>query len=232
MKCPRLRPARRASHPQTQQKYQRFQHFGIAQPVRGHVFLFGIPKSLYHLFQFPHDGLVFQVRRALFVDKAGIDQRLVLFGERNQSRDQIAVRQAAVGTGAFGHRETKSQQQVFAFVKKLLVDLDFGKQLCRVESSRVTMSLMFPRLLQIGAIAGAVQRYFPLLPATLGANLSVDGRTKSLFLPDIADRATHGPIISCSLLPCPLDSCFVWARCDNGIEWLALSYLKPGCRSR
>jgi hypothetical protein len=55
---------------------------------------------------------------------------------------------------------------------------------------------VFACLLQIGTIAGTVERDFALLTAALGADPSVHGGTKSLFFPEIADRTAHVPIIS------------------------------------
>jgi hypothetical protein len=46
---------------------------------------------------------------------------------------------------------------------------------------------VFPRLLQINTIAGAIQRYFPLFATALCANPPMHRWTEALFLADATD---------------------------------------------
>src|SRR5271165_4179163 len=50
---------------------------------------------------------------------------------------------------------------------------------------------MLPRLLQVRAVAGTIERDFALLPAALRTDASVNGRTKALLLADFADGTTQ-----------------------------------------
>jgi hypothetical protein len=50
---------------------------------------------------------------------------------------------------------------------------------------------MFSRLLQVDAIAGAIERHFALLATALRADASVYGRAKALFFSLLTNRATH-----------------------------------------
>src|SRR5882762_5830297 len=50
---------------------------------------------------------------------------------------------------------------------------------------------MLPGLLEIGAIAGAIERHLALFATALGANAPVHGGTEALFLADFTDRAAH-----------------------------------------
>jgi hypothetical protein len=86
---------------------------------------------------------------------------------------------------------------VLALIKKLLGNLDFGKQGRAIEFADIAGLLVFTRLLQIRAVTGTVERNLALFAAALGADPPVDGRTKALFLPDVADGAAHWSIISC-----------------------------------
>jgi hypothetical protein len=79
---------------------------------------------------------------------------------------------------------------VLAFVEKLVTDLHLGKESVTVKVVVVDF-LVLPSLLQIRAIAGAVECDLPLFAAALGTDASVHSGTKSLFLPKIADGATH-----------------------------------------
>jgi hypothetical protein len=50
---------------------------------------------------------------------------------------------------------------------------------------------VLPRLLQIGAIAGAIQCDFTLLAAALRADAAVNGGAEAFFLANFADGATQ-----------------------------------------
>jgi hypothetical protein len=56
------------------------------------------------------------------------------------------------------------------------------------------------RLLQIGTIAGAIERHLALLAATLRANAAVDRGTEALLLANFADRATQIVILLFSII--------------------------------
>jgi hypothetical protein len=60
-----------------------------------------------------------------------------------------------------------------------------------VEFVRRARLFVFPRLLEIGAVAGAIERHLALLAATLRADAAVDGGTEAFFLANLADRATQ-----------------------------------------
>src|SRR5579862_220435 len=60
---------------------------------------------------------------------------------------------------------------------------------------------MFARLLQIHAITRTIERYFPLLAATLRTNPSMHGRAKAFFLAFFADRTTHKIQFSSVIIP-------------------------------
>src|SRR5437879_4379663 len=46
---------------------------------------------------------------------------------------------------------------------------------------------MLPGLLQVGAVAGTIERHLPLLATALRANSPVHGRTEALLLADFTD---------------------------------------------
>src|SRR5882672_2900953 len=144
-----------------------------------------------------------QVSGALFVDQAGIHQGFIAFGQRRESGNQVAIRQGPVGARAFRQCETESEEKVLTLVEKLLGNLDFGKQGRAIQFAYVTGILVFTRLLQIGAIAGTIERHLALFAATLGADTPVHGWTEALFFSDVADGAAHWSIISCSSLKEP-----------------------------
>jgi hypothetical protein len=50
---------------------------------------------------------------------------------------------------------------------------------------------MFAGLLQIGTVAGTIQRHLALLSATLRADASVNRGTEAFFLAAFANRATQ-----------------------------------------
>ena len=56
------------------------------------------------------------IRRRFFVDDAGVHQRLVALGKRTHGRDQIAVHQRTVGTGALGERKAEPQDQFLSLI--------------------------------------------------------------------------------------------------------------------
>ena len=76
-------------------------------------------------------------------------------------------------------------------VDKLVVDVDVEKQGCPVQIACGTRLFMLASLLQVHAIAGAVEGDFALLATTLRTDSSVDRGAEALFFADFADRATQ-----------------------------------------
>ena len=64
-----------------------------------------------------------------------------------------------------------------------------------VSAWRRARLLVFARLLQIRAVAGAIEGHFALLAAALRANAPVQGRAKTLFFANFADGATQEKIL-------------------------------------
>jgi hypothetical protein len=85
-------------------------------------------------------------------------------------------------------------------VDELLGNLHFEEQRLAVELVRGTRLLVFPRLLQIGAVAGTIERDLALLAAALGANAAVYGRTEALFLANPANRAAQIGVLLSSIM--------------------------------
>ena len=108
-----------------------------------------------------------------------------------QRRDEVLIVQAAVGLRRFHQGVTQSHQKMFTLIGKLLGNFHLQKQRRRIELLRRTRFFMFARLQQIRAIAGAIERDFPLLAATLRANATVHRGTEAFFFTNFADRATH-----------------------------------------
>jgi hypothetical protein len=59
---------------------------------------------------------------------------------------------------------------------------------------------LLPGLLQIRAVAGAIERYFPLFAAALRTDFAVDSGTKPFLLPLLADGAAQRCSSSISII--------------------------------
>ena len=80
-------------------------------------------------------------------------------------------------------------------VEILIWDLNLQKQGRRVYFARRTRFFVLACLLQVGTIAGTVQRNFPLLTTTLRADPSMHRGAKALLFPDVANGATQSWIL-------------------------------------
>src|SRR5271165_7330864 len=89
---------------------------------------------------------------------------------------------------------------MLVFVGELIRNLDLQKQRRRLEFIGRTRLFMLPGLLQIGTIAGTIERHFPLLATALRANPPVNRRTEAFFLADFTDRATQIVILLFSIM--------------------------------
>jgi hypothetical protein len=89
---------------------------------------------------------------------------------------------------------------VFPLIGELLRNLNLQEQRRAVELVGGTRLLMFPRLLQIRAVARTIERYFALLATTLRANASVDGGTEAFLFANVADRATQIAVLLFSII--------------------------------
>src|SRR5271168_55229 len=76
-------------------------------------------------------------------------------------------------------------------VSKLLRNLNLQEQRRAVELVRRTRLFVLSCLLQIGAVAGTIERHLALLTATLGADAAVHGGTETFLLASLADRAAQ-----------------------------------------
>src|ERR1700739_4193763 len=97
----------------------------------------------------------------------------------------------AVRAGAFGEREAEPENQMFMVVKELFINLDLRKQRLPIEVARGVWFLVQAGLLQIRAVARAVERHLALFSAALRADLTVHRRAEPLLFPFIADCASH-----------------------------------------
>jgi hypothetical protein len=84
---------------------------------------------------------------------------------------------------------------MLALVGELLRNLNLQEQRRAVELVCRTRLFMLSGLLQIGAVAGAIERDLALLAATLRADAAVDGGTEAFFLTNFADRATQVEVL-------------------------------------
>ena len=89
---------------------------------------------------------------------------------------------------------------MFALVGELIRNFNLQKQRSPVELLCGTRLFMFPRLLQIGAIAGTIEGYFALLAAALGADASVNGGTEALLFANFADGTTQIGVLLFSIM--------------------------------
>src|SRR5205807_2367500 len=80
---------------------------------------------------------------------------------------------------------------MLAFVGELLRNLNLQEQRCRIDLIRWTRLLVLPRLLQIRAVAGAIQCDLALLATALRADAAVNRRAEAFFLANLADRAAQ-----------------------------------------
>src|SRR5579863_7437276 len=77
------------------------------------------------------------------------------------------------------------------FVEKLVTDLDLRKQRCLVQIRYCARLLVLPRLLQIHAVARAIERDLALLTAALRADAAMHRWAEALLFTFFADRTTH-----------------------------------------
>jgi hypothetical protein len=80
---------------------------------------------------------------------------------------------------------------VFLLIKKLLADFHLRKQGGLVQIIQATRLFVCACLLEVHALARAIERDFALLATTLRTNASVNGGTKTFFFSFFADRTTH-----------------------------------------
>src|SRR6266481_5585927 len=82
---------------------------------------------------------------------------------------------------------------MLAFVHELIGNFDVQKErrginLVLIHGARL---FMLPRLSQVRAVAGTIQRHLALLTAALRADAPVDRGTKAFLFANFADRATQ-----------------------------------------
>src|SRR4029077_696465 len=94
---------------------------------------------------------------------------------------------------------------MFVFINELIADLDLQEKCSRLQSLHGTRFFMLPCLLQVDAIAGAIERHFALLATTLRADASMHGRAKALFLPLFSNHATHESGLPSNIMTCKSD---------------------------
>src|SRR5437899_5348665 len=80
---------------------------------------------------------------------------------------------------------------MFALVNELLRNLHLQKQCGRIDLVRGARLLMLPGLLQVGTVAGTVERHLALFAATLRADAPMHRGTKPLLLANLADGAAQ-----------------------------------------
>src|SRR5580704_9649835 len=76
-------------------------------------------------------------------------------------------------------------------VHKLVADLDLQKKSNGIEAVVGSGFLVLASLLQVRAVAGAVERNLALFAAALRADAAMHGRAKTLLLSDLANGAGH-----------------------------------------
>src|SRR5271166_5518130 len=89
---------------------------------------------------------------------------------------------------------------MLALVGELLGNLDVKEQRGGVELVGGTRLFVLARLLQIGAVAGAIEGHLALFAAALGTDAAVDGRTEALLLANFADRAAQIGVLLFSIM--------------------------------
>jgi hypothetical protein len=80
---------------------------------------------------------------------------------------------------------------MFVLIEKIVAHLYLQKNIGRVHIGDSARLFVLASLLQVHAIARAIQRDFALLTATLRANAAMDGRTETLFFALFANCTTH-----------------------------------------
>src|SRR5437868_4114586 len=96
---------------------------------------------------------------------------------------------------------------MFMLIQKLLRDFDTREHRRAIQIFDPARLFVLSGLLQINAVARTIKRDFPLFPATLRTDSSVDRRTKAFFLAGFANCTTH---FSCS--PAFIMTCSFSAR--------------------
>src|ERR1700674_4449913 len=106
------------------------------------MLLLGLAKFPDHRLNFAsnisNDGLESHIGGRRLVDEARVHQRLIALRERTDSSDQVTVHERTIGERTIGARtvgasalrqcEAESEDQVLAFVEKLLRNLNLWKQ--------------------------------------------------------------------------------------------------------
>src|SRR5215472_5962311 len=134
--------------------------------------------------------------KRLLVVQAGADEPLITRTQNRKSADQVAIIEAKVRMSRFGQSIGQTHEQVLPLVHELIRDLDLQEQCGGIDLVGRTRFFVLPRLLQIGALAGTVERDFTLLAATLRANPPVDSGTESFLLADLADGAAQSCLLT------------------------------------
>ena len=80
---------------------------------------------------------------------------------------------------------------MFLVLKELVADFDLEEESALVQVIYASRLFMLPSLLQIDAIAWAIERHLALLAAALRADATVDSRAEALLAPLFANRANH-----------------------------------------
>src|ERR1700730_13891118 len=80
---------------------------------------------------------------------------------------------------------------MFALVKKLVADLDLQEESRLVPICHAARLFVLPSLLQVGAVAGAIERHLTLLATALWTDTAVYGRAETLLLVFFANRTNH-----------------------------------------
>jgi len=190
-KSARAGAARSAGVRHPYQKHQGFQDLGVAQPGIAGVLHLGFAIFLHHVDNFGGDSLLDGVLGGLVVVQPGIHPPFIAASQTRDGGDQVAVIHGALASSAVGKREAQAHDEVLVFVEELFGHLDLQDQGGRVEVAGGARLFVFAGLLEVRAVAGAVERDLALFAATLGANAAMDGGAETLFLADLADRAGH-----------------------------------------
>src|SRR5262252_408664 len=149
--------------------------------------MFGFAIFLDQGLDFRSDRLLGKICGCLTVNETGIHERLIALRQRSERRDKVAVREAPAGAHALGQGETESDDQVFVLVDELLADFNRRQERLAIQFTCFARLLVPSRLLQIRAIARAVESDLALLAAALGTNAAMNGRTEALFFSYPAD---------------------------------------------
>src|SRR6185437_6467543 len=104
------------------------------------------------------------------------------------SGNEIGIANVAVGASGFSQSVTETDNQVLLLIHEAVPDFHFREEQRRVEFLDWTRLLVLSRLLQIDAVAWAIEGHFALLTAALRTNAAMHRRTEALFLAFFADR--------------------------------------------